>query len=237
MVSGQTFFTWLGHSTFLVETPGGKRLLIDPWVDGNPACPADKKDVGRLDVILVTHAHSDHAGDAAAIAGRSGATVVAIVELAAWLQGQGVQHLVPMNKGGSVEVAGLRVTMVHADHTSGADSGGRIVYAGEPAGFVVRLENGLTFYHAGDTALFGDMRLIGELYRPDLACLPIGDHFTMGPREAAYAAHLLGVRRVIPMHYGTFPLLTGTPDALREALAAHPGVEVLALAPGERVAV
>ena len=181
--------------------------------------------------MLVSHGHSDHITDAASVAKSTGATVVAIWEIYSWLQGKGVQNLEPMNKGGTIEVKGLRITMTDARHSSSFDENG-IVYLGEPAGFVVRLENGQTIYYAGDTSLFGDMKLIGEIYKPDIAFLPIGDRFTMGPDTAAIAAKWLGVKQVVPMHWGTFPLLTGTPEQLKQHLAGT-SIQVLELTPGE----
>jgi L-ascorbate metabolism protein UlaG (beta-lactamase superfamily) len=222
--------TWLGHSAFSLRTPGGKTVLIDPWYTGNPSFPEDKKPT-TADVILVSHGHSDHITDAAAMAKQTGATVVGIWEVTSWLGGKGVQHLEPMNKGGTITVKGLRVTMTEAIHSSSFDENG-IVYLGEPAGFVVKLENGQTIYFAGDTALFSDMKLIGELYKPDIAFLPIGDRFTMGPDTAAMAAKWLAVKQVVPMHWGTFPLLTGTPDQLKAQLAGT-NIQVLELKPGE----
>lgn len=224
-------FTWLGHSTFKIRTPGGKTVLLEPWVMGNPACPDDQKRLTRVDLMLITHGHNDHMGDAVAL-GRQlrPGRVVAIYEICQFLESKGVANCSGMNKGGTQEADGIKVTMVDARHSSGILDRDQMVPGGESAAFVVELENGFRFYHAGDTSLFGDMRLIGELYRPDVALLPIGDHYTMGPREAARAAQMLGVTRVVPIHYGTFPVLTGTPQALREAA---PSLEVLELRPGE----
>ena len=224
--------TWFGHSTFLVGTPGGKRLLFDPWLSGNPACPEALRKPPPADAILISHGHFDHVDDAVVCARSSGAPVVATVELCEWLGRRGVASTLPMNKGGALEVAGLRVTMTDARHSSGYVEDGRMVYLGEAAGFVVRLEDGRHIYYAGDTCLFGDMRLIGDRYKPEIAFLPIGDRFTMDPVAAAQACEMLGVRQVVPMHWGTFPLLTGTPAALK-ALVEPKGIEVLELAPGE----
>lgn len=222
--------TWLGHSSFSVRTPGDTTILFDPWYTGNPSFPERAKPT-KADLILVSHGHSDHITDAAAMAKQTGATVVGIWEVTSWLGSKGVQNLEPMNKGGTVTVKGLRITMTEAIHSSSFDENG-IVYLGEPAGFVVKLESGQTIYFAGDTALFSDMKLIGELYRPDIAFLPIGDRFTMGPDTAAMAARWLGVKQVVPMHWGTFPLLTGTPEQLKQHLAGS-AIQVLELKPGE----
>jgi L-ascorbate metabolism protein UlaG (beta-lactamase superfamily) len=228
----QLSFTWLGHSTFLFRSPGGKRILIEPWVASNPACPPESKKIDALDLILITHGHSDHAGDAAAIARATGAHVIANYEICLWLEAKGIQNTAPMGHGGTQTIGGIAITMVNAVHGSSALEDGRLVYLGHPGGYVIRFEDGLTIYFAGDTDLFGDMRLIGEMYRPAIAFLPIGDRFTMGPNAAAKAAELLGVRQVVPMHYGTFPFLTGTPTQLRELLAPR-GVQMLELKPGE----
>ena len=222
--------TWLGHSSFLLRTPGGKAILLDPWYTGNPSFPEAARPKAA-DLILISHGHSDHITDAAAMAKATGATVVAIWEITSWLGSKGVKHLEPMNKGGTITSQGLRITMTDARHSSSVDDNG-IVYLGEAAGFVLKLENGQTIYYAGDTSLFGDMKLIGEIYEPDIAFLPIGDRFTMGPDTAAIAARWLRVKQVVPMHYGTFPLLTGTPSELEQHLSGS-GIEVLTLQPGE----
>ena len=222
--------TWLGHASFRIDSPGEKRIYIDPWPSG-PTYPAAEKDPERIDVIVVTHGHGDHAGDAAELGKKSGARLVAIHELAGWLDGQGYPDGASggMGKGGTVEVDGLKFTLTNAFHSSSTPDGS---YAGEPAGVVVELENGFRLYHAGDTCVFGDMQLIGRIYRPDLAILPIGDHYTMGPREASVALELLGVKRCVPCHWGTFPLLTGTPGQLRELA---PDVEIVDLEPGGKI--
>jgi L-ascorbate metabolism protein UlaG (beta-lactamase superfamily) len=221
-IDRDTTFTWYGHSCWEVTTPGGKTILLDPWF-GNPSSPRDQSQVTACDLMLVTHGHFDHFTDALAIASRTRPAWPCIHELSLWL-GRNYAHkdtLVGMNKGGTVEAAGIQVTMVHADHSAGDFYAGseNPLYLGEPVGFIVELENGFRFYFAGDTDVFSDMRLIAERWRPELALLPIGGHFTMDPIGAAQAIELLGVKHVLPMHYGTFPVLAGTPDALRAALA------------------
>ena len=227
--------TWFGHSTFLVRTPGGKRLLFDPWLTDNPVCPASMKKPPETDLVLVSHGHPDHMGDLVAVARASGAPVIGVFELCDWLSRKGIANTSPMNKGGSQTIGGLRITMTDARHSSGYVENGQMVYMGEPAGYIVRLEDGLTIYYASDTSLFGDMRLIGEMYTPDIAFLPIGDRFTMDPAAAARACEFLGVRQVVPMHWGTYPVLTGSPAELKQLVEPR-GVQVLELKPGETTA-
>jgi L-ascorbate metabolism protein UlaG (beta-lactamase superfamily) len=231
--TGGNRITWLGHATFKITLPDGKVVLLEAWVDGNPACPQAAKKLDRVDTILLTHGHGDHIGDALAIAKKFNPQVVAIFETATWLGSKGVKNVVGMSKGGTTKVGDIEVTMVHAIHSNGIEDGGKVIYGGEPAGYVVRLPGGLTIYHAGDTAVFSDMKLIAELYAPEVAMLPIGDHYTMGPREAAMAIRLLNVKHVIPMHYATFPALTGTPEELKKQTQGIAGLEIHAIKPGE----
>lgn len=211
--------TWLGHAAFRFRLDDGATLLVDPFLAANPLCPPDEKQPERADAVYITHGHRDHLGDAAAIARTTGATVFSIFEIKRWLMQEGVedQATVPLNKGGTVTgPAGVKATFVHAVHSSGIYGEEGMINGGSAGGWVIDFPGGPTVYHAGDTDLFGDMALIGELWAPDIACLPIGGHFTMDPRSAARAARLLGVETVIPMHFGTFPILTGRPQHLRE---------------------
>ena len=225
--------TWLGHGTFKIVSPGGKHILLDAWVQSNPSCPEHLKTLDRVDLILISHGHFDHTDDCLAIARQTGAKVISNYEISHWLNSQGIENTADMNKGGTQTWEGIQITMVHAEHSSSIVYEGQLIYGGEPVGFVIEFENGFKLYHAGDTALFGDMRLIGELYQPDMAILPIGDHYTMAPREAAYAIRLLEVKQVLGGHYGTFPVLDGTPDQMREYAKDVAGLTVFELQPGE----
>ena len=227
--------TWLGHSTFLIGLPSGKRLVFDPWL-GNPNCPpafTKPESLKPVDAILVSHGHSDHLSDVVPLARATGAAVVCIFELGEYLREKGLQNVQDMGIGGTQQVAGLSITMTQAVHSGSTNDAGRIMYLGGAAGFILRAADLPTIYFAGDTGLFGDMKIIGEIYQPQIAFLPIGDHYTMGPDTAAIAAKWLGVRQVVPMHWGTFPLLAGTPQALRDHLKGT-GIEVLELKPGDK---
>ena len=248
MADGTTF-TWYGHSCVELRTPGGKVVLLDPWF-GNPTSPRAAADVSECDVMLVSHGHFDHLGsgprdvrnaDSLAIARRTNPSWVCVHELSLWLEteldGSGVE-IIGMNRGGTVAVAGLTVTMVRADHSAGdwSAAGEGPLYLGEPIGFVIGLEDGTRVYYTGDTDVFGDMDLIRKLHKPDVAIMPIGGHYTMGPAGAAQAAKLLQVRAVIPVHYGTFPILAGTPDELRAELGPIGAGNVKVVAPERGVA-
>jgi L-ascorbate metabolism protein UlaG (beta-lactamase superfamily) len=218
--------TWYGHACTEIQLADGRTILIDPWF-GNPSSPKTADQVDRCDLLLVTHGHSDHVGDAVALASRLQPTWPCIHEMSLWLGRRlpgGSDAVIGMNKGGTVDCTmGIGVTMTRADHSAGewnADTQ-TPMYLGEPVGFVIELDDGYRIYHAGDTQVFGDMALIRELHRPDMAILPIGGHYTMDPVGAALAVELLGVDDVMPIHYGTFPALSGTPDELRSALEAR----------------
>jgi len=223
-----TRVTWLGHATVLVELANGTKLLIDPFIEYNPKYPKGFE-LPKIDYVLLTHGHMDHIADAAPVAKKDGATVVAMVELAGYLAGKGVEKTVGINLGGSYKLPGATVTMVEAKHSSSMEEDGQIIYLGDAAGLVITVDDGPVLYHAGDTTVFRDMELIDELYKPEVVMLPIGGHYTMGPREAALAVKFLKPEVVLPIHWGTFPPLIGRP----EELAALVGDKLVArVAPG-----
>jgi L-ascorbate metabolism protein UlaG (beta-lactamase superfamily) len=233
IIGREVSITFYGHSAFKLSGQG-VTVVIDPWLS-NPLLNTPVSQVGPVDVILVTHGHGDHVGETVPLAQATQAQVVAIHELSQILAAEGAANVIGMNKGGTVSVKGLNITMTHAVHSSTAEVGGKTVSAGDPGGFVIAFPNGFTVYHAGDTAVFKDMELIRELYHPEVALLPIGSHYVMNPKEAALACRLLKPRFVIPMHYGTFPVLTGTPADLQALLQDQPETQVLPLKPGETV--
>jgi L-ascorbate metabolism protein UlaG (beta-lactamase superfamily) len=228
-----TKITWLGHATVLVTTAKGTQILIDPFINGNPKYPKEYELPSKIDYILLTHGHGDHLGDAAPVAKKHGSKVVAIYELTDFVGRQGVKDLVGMNLGGTAQLDDVAATMVDAKHSAGAQDDKGTHYVGVAAGFVLTIADGPVLYHAGDTAVFGDMALIGEIYRPEVAMLPIGGFYTMGPKEAAVAVRLLGAKTILPIHFGTFPPLTGTPAQLASLVA--PDVEVIDWKPGQTV--
>ncbi len=231
MASQGLKITWLGHATVLIQSAGGTTVLVDPFIENNPMYPKQFMLPPKIDYVLLTHGHGDHISDAVPVAKNYGATVVAIYELADYVAKQGVEKTVGMNLGGTVEIGDMTASMVDAKHSSGAQDSSGTHYVGVAAGYVIVPRSGPVLYHAGDTQVFGDMRLIGELYRPDVAMLPIGGHFTMGPREAALAVKYLGAKTILPLHWGTFPMLTGTPAELKKLVDG--GVKVVEWSPGD----
>jgi L-ascorbate metabolism protein UlaG (beta-lactamase superfamily) len=227
-----TVVTWLGHATVHIATAKGTSILIDPFIEQNPKFPKSYKFPDKIDLILATHGHGDHIADLVPVATKHSSTVVAMVELAGWAQSKGVKNTIGMNLGGSWKHEDVTISMVEAKHSSGISDGDEIIYGGEPIGFVIAIQDGPVLYHAGDTCLFLDMQTIRDLYHPQLAMLPIGDHYTMGPKAAAMAAKYLGVTSVLPIHYGTFPILTGTPEELSKLLEGT-SIKVNAISPGE----
>jgi L-ascorbate metabolism protein UlaG (beta-lactamase superfamily) len=234
-LNAEVSFTWVGHGTWKARSAKGKEIIIDPWVMNNPVAPENLKKVEKCDLMLITHGHFDHVHDALEIAKAHKPKVISNFEITSWLGSKGVDEstLIGGNAGGTIEVDGIRVTLVHAEHSCGITDGDHIIYGGNAHGLVIEFENGFTVYFAGDTDVFGDMALIAELGKFDVAFLPIGDFYTMGPERAAKAVALLGVKTVVPMHFGTFPPLIGRPSALQELVGA--GVEVLDIKPGDIV--
>jgi L-ascorbate metabolism protein UlaG (beta-lactamase superfamily) len=225
--------TWLGHAGFEIQVDSGEVLLLDTWIEGNPAYP-EKYKIQKADAIAVSHGHSDHMASVVPLAKKFGSKVAGIVEIAGWLGSKGVENTIGFNKGGTVDLGFVKLTMTHALHTSSISDGDKMIYGGEAASYILTFKDGRRAFFAGDTAVFSEMALYAEIYRPVLAFLPIGDHYTMGPEEAAYAARLLKVKQVIPMHFGTFPVLTGTPTMLADRLSGS-GIEVLTLTPGKTI--
>jgi len=232
--------TWLGHATVLLTTATGTRIVFDPWIEGNPKSPIAMSALGDIDAIAVTHGHFDHMGSVVPLAEATGATVICVPEMAAYFSSVGVGNVMEMNKGGTVHIVDVSLTMVSADHSCGVSIGDNKpnVYGGNPVGFVVGLPSGQggPIYVSGDTNVFGDMVLIRDLYAPEIGLMPIDGHYNMGPREAAHAVKLLGLGRVVPIHYGTFPILTGTPDEIRSQIeSAGTTALTIAIDPGQSV--
>jgi L-ascorbate metabolism protein UlaG (beta-lactamase superfamily) len=227
-----TKITWLGHGTVQLQFASGEVLVLDPWLE-NSKYPKGHK-FERVDAIAVSHGHFDHIQDVIPLAKKFSPKVVAIFETAHWLESKKVENTIGMNKGGTVDLGFVKLTMTHAIHSCGILDEGKIIYGGEAAGYVLTLRDDRRVYMAGDTNVFSDMALIQELYGPELAFLPIGDHFTMSPYEAAKAARLLKAKKVVPLHFGTFPALTGRPETLSENLKGE-AIEVWTLEPGKTV--
>jgi L-ascorbate metabolism protein UlaG (beta-lactamase superfamily) len=226
-----TQITWLGHAAALITTAKGTQILIDPFLEQNPKYPKDYKLPEKIDLLLLSHGHGDHIADAVSVAKKHKAQAVGIFELVSWLHSKGVEDIVGMNLGGTYRFKDVAVSLVEAKHSSSIQDGKDTLYAGIAAGFVIAIDGGPVIYHAGDTSVFSDMQILKDLYSPEIGLLPIGDHYTMSPKAAALAANYLGLKTVIPIHYGTFPELTGTPEELKTHLQKHQ-VETLTLTPG-----
>ncbi|HTX19272.1 MAG TPA: metal-dependent hydrolase [Bacteroidota bacterium] len=234
MIGKGVTVTWYGHAAFKVETAKGKVILIDPWLD-NPKAPSSARNIDHVDLILVTHGHSDHLGNTVELAQKFDATVICNRAIALYLASKGVKKTAVLDYSGTYESDKVKIVMVYAQHSSTIEDGGQRIDGGNPAGFIIQCENGVTLYDAGDTGLFGDMKLLAEVYKPDIVMIPIGGVYTMGPREAAKACELLTPRCIIPMHYGTFPALTGTPEELKSLLPIPLKSRVVDILPGDTV--
>jgi L-ascorbate metabolism protein UlaG (beta-lactamase superfamily) len=223
--------TWLGHATFYLQFESGEALVLDPWIEGNPAYPKGYE-IQRADAIAVSHGHLDHVAGVIPLAKKFEPKIIAMVEIGDWFETKGLKNTIGINKGGTVDLGFVKLTMTHALHSSSIVDGDRVIYGGEPAGYILTFKDGRRAYFAGDTAVFSEMKLYSEMYQPQLAFLPIGDHYTMGPEEAAFAGRLLNVKEIIPMHYGTFPVLTGRPEQLEKHLAGT-GIKVITAQQGK----
>lgn len=228
-----TRVTWLGHATVLIQTAKGTNVLIDPFIAQNPKYPKDYVLPEIIHYILLTHGHGDHISDAVPVAAKHGSTVVAIFELAAYIAGKGAANTIGMNLGGTVQLGDVAATMVEAKHSAAAEDEAGTHYTGVATGFVLTVTDGPVLYHSGDTNVFGDMKLIAQLYHPEIAMLPIGGYYTMGPREAAFASRFLEPKMILPLHYGTFPPLKGTPEELASLI--DPAIQVVRWTPGETI--
>jgi L-ascorbate metabolism protein UlaG (beta-lactamase superfamily) len=229
-----TSIVWLGHATVLITTGKGTTILVDPFIEYNPKYPKGFALPDKIDLLLLTHGHMDHIADALPVARKHGPQAFGMVEVMMWLQKKGMaeSQVTGMNIGGSHTHADVTFTMTEARHSSSMEEDGKVIYGGNPAGYVIAIDNGPVLYHAGDTSVFSDMQLIRDLYHPSLAMLPIGDHYTMGPKAGAMAAKFVGAKTVLPIHWGTFPVLTGTPAVLEKELTGT-GVEVIHTDPGK----
>lgn len=228
-----TSVTWLGHATVLIQTPRGTNLLIDPFIAQNPKYPKNYVLPEKIHYVLLTHGHGDHISDTVPVASKHESTVVAIYELVAYIGSKGIKNTIGFNLGGTVQLDDVAVTMVEATHSAAAQDEQGTHYVGVATGFVLSIDKGPVIYNTGDTNVFGDMKLIAELYHPEVAILPIGGHYTMSPKEAALAARLIEPKMILPVHFGTFPPLTGTPKELANLIGAS--IEVKDWTPGETV--
>ncbi|MCG3130353.1 MAG: hypothetical protein FLDDKLPJ_01110 [Phycisphaerae bacterium] len=229
--------TWLGHSAVRLTLPDGRVVLIDPWLSGNPSCPVREKQQARCDLLILTHGHADHVGDAEALIRKFDPPVVANYDLCCALQRAiGVGRYQGMNTGGTQRVAGVTVRMTRAYHSSALDAPQGPMYAGMPNGVIVEAPGAASVYHAGDTDVFSDMALIARMWSPKVACLPIGDLFTMGAQGAALAAEMLQPAAILPIHYRTFPVLAGSAEEFRRALPMTLRDRVVTPEPGTAVA-